>query len=247
MNRPLDTIIELQTALDELHLAEQQLGGIPDWMAELHAEHSTALGEIEGHRSSMELAESERRAAEAGVSDLQEKLQNFQAQISRVRNQREYGALLHEIDTAKEQIKQLEEQSLEAISRQDEARGEVEEMQEGFTELDDKYKVELEKWEAQKPAVAEQVERLKETIQTLRERLPKGLLLQFDRIFERYKGRALTEVQRIQRLGKGPQIWHCGTCNYRVRPQAVVEILNHGKVVPCDSCKRILYITEDPA
>ena len=40
MSHDLESIIELQTARDELRSAERQLEGVPDWMEELHAEHS---------------------------------------------------------------------------------------------------------------------------------------------------------------------------------------------------------------
>ena len=39
--------------------------------------------------------------------------------------------------------------------------------------------------------------------------------------------------------------WHCSACNYRVRPQVVVEIRNSDNLVQCDSCKRILFLVEE--
>jgi predicted nucleic acid-binding Zn-ribbon protein len=129
-----------------------------------------------------------------------------------------------------------------ALERQDTARQKVEELESAFQELDERYAVELEKWEAEKPAVAEQVAELDALIATLRERLPQNVVVLFDRIQERYGGRALSEVLGVERVGKQPQIWSCSTCHYRVRPQAVVEIVNVGKIVTCDSCKRILYM-----
>ena len=39
MNQNLQNILELQTALTQLHEADQRLHGIPDWMRELHEEH----------------------------------------------------------------------------------------------------------------------------------------------------------------------------------------------------------------
>jgi predicted nucleic acid-binding Zn-ribbon protein len=39
-------------------------------------------------------------------------------------------------------------------------------------------------------------------------------------------------------------MWHCGACNYRVRPQSVVMVRNEGALQPCDSCQRILYLED---
>jgi uncharacterized protein len=244
MNRPLDTVIELQAALDRLHEARERIEGIPDWMRDLHDEHTLKKAEIENLKSEMEEAATARRAADALAFDHPEKLKTFQAQISQVRNQREYGALLHEIDAAKQQIKELEEQASAANERQEAGRQSLATLEASFQELDERYAAELAKWEAEKPAVAEQIEELDKLVETLRERLPREIVCQFDRIYDRYGGQALSAVQGVERVGKQPQIWSCSTCNYRVRPQSVVEIGNTGKIVPCDSCKRILYLPE---
>jgi predicted nucleic acid-binding Zn-ribbon protein len=244
MNRPLDTVVELQKTLDRLRDARERIEGIPDWMRELHEQHAAKKAEIDAFQAEIALAGAARRAAEAQVQDHEERLKTLQSQISQVRNQREYGALLHEIDAAKHQIKTLQDGALAALEKQEAGRQGLEGVDGAFRELNEKYSAELAKWEAEKPAVAEQIDELQKTAAMLRERLPRDVAHQFDRIYDRYGGRALSEVQGVERVGKQPQIWSCSTCNYRVRPQSVVEITNHGKIVTCDSCKRILYLGE---
>ena len=241
MTGPLDKITALQEALDQLRSAETQLAGIPDWMEELHGEHSIARAEIDELEEVVDEARSERQEAEMVVADSQEKLKHFQDQVSMVRNQREYGALLQEIDQVKDLIRRSEEEGLAALERQEEAQQPLAEKHEAFSGLGSRYDEALEKWETEKPAVAERAERLKATIKELREQLQPNMLLRFDRIRERYKGRAMAEVKGLER-GRMPKIWHCAACNYRVRPHVVMQILNEGSIVLCDSCKRILYL-----
>ena len=243
MKGPLDSIIALQQALDEQESAQTQLAGIPDWMEELHAEHSTAKAEIDELEEVVEEARHERQQAEAVVADSQGKLRHFQEQVSLVRNQREYGALLQEIDLVKDLIRRSEEEGLAALERQEEAQQPMAERLDAFSGLDGRYKEALEKWETEKPAVAERAKRLKSTIEELRTQLPPEMLLRFDRIRERYGGRAMAEIRGLER-GRMPKIWHCAACNYRVRPQVVMQILNNGSIVLCDSCKRILYLEQ---
>ena len=115
------------------------------------------------------------------------------------------------------------------------------EKREAFSGLGERYKEALEKWETEKPAVAERAEVLKTSIEELRGQVHPNMLLRFDRIRERYGGRAMAEIRGLDR-GRLPKIWHCAACNYRVRPHVVMQILNEGNVVLCDSCKRILYL-----
>jgi predicted nucleic acid-binding Zn-ribbon protein len=241
----IEMVVDLQQAYDELKAAEELLHGIPDWMRELHDEYSARRREMQAIETAIEAAAGERRGAEAGVADAQEKLRHFQEQIGRVRNQREYSALLQEIDLIKQQIQAQEELGIEALERQDAEQGRLDEERQAFAELEARYNQELEKWESQKPEVAAAAEKLRGRIEALEGRLPKGILRQYALIRERFDGAALARVRELQRVGKGPQMWHCSGCNYRVLPQSLVEIRNRGSVVLCDSCKRILYYVED--
>ncbi len=242
MSTPLALVTELQHALSEAEALDRLINGIPDWMEELHAEHSERKAEIDAIQQIIDEAAAERRAAEATAADCEEKLKHYQDQISQVRNQREYGALLQEIDTVKAQIRECEEQTLTAIDRSDEAEKSLNESRAAFEDLDQRYGDSLKKWEAEKPEVARQAGEVRERIASLETELPRGTLQYFRRVFERHSGNALAAVLEVPAVKRGaPAIWHCGECNYRVRPQAVVEITNHGNLVLCDSCKRILH------
>lgn len=243
MSQYLDTILELQRALIELKQAEQRLTGIPDWMRELHEEHKAQLAEIAALEEAAEVAAKERRTAEAATADAQEKLKKYQQQINKVSNQREYGALLQEIDTVKRQITTSEEQAFSFLERAEQAQKDLEAKREAFRELAERYAAETARWEAEKPAISKQIKTLQGRIAGYREQLPKNVVSQFERILERNPTGAMAPVRLIERPGsKGPREWHCGSCNYRVRPQVVVEIRNSGTMVQCESCKRILYL-----
>jgi predicted nucleic acid-binding Zn-ribbon protein len=244
MVRDLDSVAALHETLSALEEARQRLAGIPDWMRELHDEHSRQRAEIEALEASAEQARAERRAAEAAIEDAQLKLKRYQQQINAVTTQREYGALLQEIDTVKQQIAGAEEQGIAAMERLDQAQRDAEARRESFRELDERYAAELGRWEAEKPTVAAYAAELEQRAGELRGTVPRPLLAQFERIRERFGGTALAPIRTTERPGRGPREWYCGACNYRVRPQAVVEIRNRGSLVLCESCKRILYLED---
>ena len=247
MPGPLESVVALQTTLNDLASARERLHGIPDWMRELHEEHAAYQRQIEELEEAIADAGSERRAAEGEVSEAREKLKRYQQQINAVNNQREYGALLQEIDTVKRQISEGEERGLAALERADQLQQQLTEKRDGFRELDERYHGELARWEAQKPEVASQVAALEAREETLRSGLPRPVLSHFDRLRTRLAGAAVAPVRKTDRSGKGAAMWHCGACNYRVRPQVVVEVANSGSLVHCESCQRILYIEDVPA
>ena len=247
MNQTLQNILELQTALSGLREAEQRLHGIPDWMRELHDEHERRKAEIQTTEASAEEAAKQRRTAESAVQDAQEKLKKYQQQINKVSTQREYGALLQEIDTVKGQITSQEEQAFSSLERHEQAQKDLEALRESFREIEERYATEMTRWEAEKPGIARQVEDFKSRIADLKKALPRPLVSQFERILDRYPTGAVAGVRLIDRPGQKQREWHCSACNYRVRPQVVVEIRNGSSLVQCESCKRILFFEEEQA
>lgn len=245
MTQLVQYVVELQQVVTDLRAAETQLSGIPDWMKELHQEHEAYKAEIAALEEAAAAAASDRRQAETAIADVQERLKRYQEQINSVATQREYGALLQEIDAAKTLISQLEEQGLSSLERREQAEKELADKRAGFQDLAQRYETELAKWEQEKPGIAQQVEVLSKRLKDLRELLPRGALTQFDRLLDRTAGQAVAAVRKLQRVGKGPDIWHCDVCNYRVRPQTVVEIGATGGLNFCESCKRILYLPSE--
>lgn len=244
MNQLLERIVALQEANDALADAEERLNGIPEWMSELHEEHAGRKAEITALEETIEEATLEKRAAESEIAEIETKMQRYQEQINQVTTQREYGALLHEIDTAKARITELEEAGIASIERREAAQEEVEKLREDFRELDERYSTELAKWEAEKPSVAKQVKKLTKTVSDLRESIKRPYLVLFDRIALRNGGSALAPIRLLETNRKGPRRWHCGGCNFNVRPQVVVQVRTSNSLSQCDSCKRVLYLPE---
>jgi predicted nucleic acid-binding Zn-ribbon protein len=248
MARQLDTVVALQQALDRLTELDESLAGVPPEMRELHEEYTARKAEIDALEATIQEADAQRRAAEAGAQDCEAKLRHFQEQVNRVRTQREYSAILQEIDTVRDESRALEEQALAAMEQQETAEIELGPLREAFADVDAQYAVEAEKWEQARPGVEQEAESTRTHVAELREALTPGSLAVFERLYERTGGHALAEVIQVDRgITRGPEMWNCAACHYNVRPQSVIESRNHGALVHCDSCKRLLYIEETTA
>ncbi len=245
MPQSLETVVALQKDLEELGDLERRLEGVPPEMQGLHDEYSARKAEIEVLEAEIADAKAERRRAEAGVEDCSSRLEHFQEQVNRVRTQREYAAILQEIDTVREQSRALEDEALAAMERQEEAESRLAEKRVGFEGLEEEYEAEMEKWEEAKPGVRRRADQLRERIEERREKIPPAALRLFERIRTATGGDALAPIRQVDRGPRSPAIWHCGACNYNVRPQVVVEIRNNKSLVQCDNCKRLLYFAEE--
>ena len=236
----LENVVALQGALNHLNDLEQRLSGVPEEMRELHDQYVEGKGEIERLETEIAEAGAARRGAETEAEDCNVKLRTYQEQVNRVRTQREYSAILHEIDEVKERVRALEDAALEAMGQQEDAEIELGSLRESFEDIDQRYQVELEKWEAAKPGVADEAEIRRDEVAALREQIPRPSQLLFERVRDFNNGQALAVVGLVQR-SHGQSMWHCQACNYNVRPQIVVDIRNNGSLIQCDSCKRLLH------
>ena len=240
MTNSLEQLIDLSRSMQALATETALLAGVPDDMRALHDEFVAARAAIEALVADVESAALERRKAEGAIADAQEKLKHFQQQVGRVRNQREYGALLTEIDAAKQQSKLLEEAALATLERSETVGKELDERRAQFTQLESRYNEALVEWEAEKPHVAARVAGHRADVERLQAGIPRPILGHLQRIFDRYRGEVLSVLRKVERPGAGLPIWHCSSCNYQIRPQVAVEIRGKGTIVQCEGCKRFL-------
>lgn len=245
MPTTLETIIELQQALNELAVESSRLAQVPESMRELHEEHQQLGAEIARLGAEALEAEQERRAAEGSADAMQERIAHYQQQINLVTTQREYGALLSEIDTATKAKQEHEDAGLAALERHETATRECAEFEARYAEIDDQYQQELESWESEKPAVAAKVERIEGLVEVLKSRLAPPVLRRFELLYERHEGSALARIEKVDRPGNAPVIYRCSVCNYSVRPQVVVEIQSRGELVACDCGRQRIFYFDD--
>ncbi len=235
-------MVELQSVLEQLDDARRRLSGVPESMQELHEQYTEKKALIDECDERVAQAEQERRAAEGSAAEAREKASHYQQQISQVTTQREYGALLSEIDGAKTKASEFEDVAIAALEEIESANSQKAEVQQEFEAIDGQYQVEMQKWEEEKPQVAEQIDRLEAEADVLRAKLPKPLLLAYQRLYDRHQGKPLAKIEPVER--SGPSQWRCSACNYAIRPQVVVQLRAANELVAC-GCGRQLYI--DPA
>jgi len=244
MARELDALVRFHQALTEARTAKDLLDSVPESMRELHEEHEARSGSLRSLEQQIDEADEVRKEAELAAQEAQAQLKHYQDQVSRVSTQREYGSLLTEIDTATAQFSEHEGAALSALERIDEATEAIEADQADFSDLDSRYQEALQEWEKEKPSVASRLKEVESEMDGLRNAIPVGTLLRFERLYDRLNGAALAPISKGEATSKAPAVWHCSSCNYRVRPQVVLDITN-GNLNQCESCQRFLYSQED--
>ena len=200
-------------------------------------------------QNGLEAKQEEIKQAKLQVGRLEMDLKERDQQIDKLRNHlnlartnKEYSALLTELNTAKADDSKIETQVLEMMknievdeSACEEIRQQIEaqlkKVQEFRTEADTK-SVELEKDIAEVQADWDAVAK----------EIPVESLRIFSRVAETYDGEAMAEVEQVDEKN---QSFSCGGCFMGV-PAEIVNVLSvKDEIIRCSNCTRILYLKKD--
>ena len=175
-----------------------------------------------------------RRALEGQVDLSRAKLSRLRDQLMAVKTNKEYTAMLHEIQMAEEQIRLEEDKILEIMeemeSKEKDLKGAEQEMKKKSAELQES----IRNANDSAPLLEADLEKLRQEKAAMESQIGAELLSRYRRIAEARKGVALAEAKDEL----------CSACHVRIRPQMYAELLRTDNIHACDSCSRILFFRE---
>lgn len=234
MNPDLRNLINLQDIDQKIINFRKQISEIPNKTQAFQAELQQLT---QAHQQKVALGQElakQRRVRENDVEMMRTRLARLKDQLMTVKTNKEYTAMLHEIQAADDHIRAAEDEIL-AIMEQTEAMEdksvrEAVELTVKEAELRDQVK----KSELAIPALEADVSRLCAEKIALESIIGQELLGRYRRIAEARKGMALAEAKDEL----------CSACHVRIRPQVLADLLRTEEIHVCDSCSRILFIRE---
>ena len=233
MNDELLALVHLQDTDQNISKLRAEVAALPKRLATLEEKLIWQRAHVDQATKAIHEEESKRRRLESDLKDVQQKIAKFREQSSSVKTNEQFHALQHEISFAEAEISKLEDRELESMERSDELDKERKAAQQ---ELADNAKVvDIEKESARKTTedLKKRLTALEEDRTRLREQISEGNLANYDRIASS-RGTALARVDGQR----------CLACQMALRPQLWNEVRG-GKLVPCESCGRLLYFDDE--
>ena len=223
----LVNVAKLDAALNELRV---ELSRLPETIDKANA----ALGNLEANeqaaQSKLDEFAKERREIEQGIQDNAEKVTKYKNQLMEVKTNKEYQAMLSEIEHLDKDTDAKEERLLILM---DEVEQE-EEQHKTFKEKSGGEKAELSKLKAAAEArvkeIEGEVEKLEGQKPAVLNDLPVQLRKRYDRILGKFNDFAVTHVLDDV----------CQGCFRRIPPQVAVEVRTNEKMITCEGCGRML-------
>jgi hypothetical protein len=234
VNPELRNLIALQDLELKIIGLQKQIADIPN----VTQNHENELRRIrEAHEGRVARAKelaNHRRSLEGQVDMNRSKLSRLKDQLMAVKTNKEYTAMLHEIQVAEEQIRGEEDKILEIMEemedKEKDLKGAEKEMLKKAAELQDS----IRKTNESAPLLGAELEKLQQEKVAMQSMIGQELLSRYRRIADARKGVALAEAKDEL----------CSACHVRIRPQMYADLLRTDNIHACDSCSRILFLRE---
>ncbi len=236
MDIDFDLIIELQRLDTEIHNASLVLEGIPRLVQDVDKRIQATTKLVADAKDKMSQNQKKRRDLETEVKDLKVQIGKYKRQLNEVKTNKEYTALLHEIEESQRRIDTFEEAIIAEMLAADDVEEEIKaalHRQGQEEEVLKKEKIILDEKLKETEARFAALDKEREA---LLPRIPREQIRLYEAIYQKKGGTALSPVTGD----------FCAMCHMRVRPQMLNEIRDRAKVILCEACGRILYWTAKP-
>jgi uncharacterized protein len=236
VNPDLRNLIALQDLELKIAGLQKQAFEIPGNNQNFEKELQRIRDEFQARVAHSKELSNHRRTLEGQVDLNRTKLSRLRDQLMSVKTNKEYTAMLHEIQIAEEQIRGEEDKILDFMEEMEtiekSLKGAEQEMQRRTAELQESIRKSTESI----PLLEGELAKLRGEKVLMESRVGDELLARYRRLADARKGIALAEAKDEL----------CSACHVRIRPQMYAELMRTEHIHACDSCSRILFYRENP-
>jgi len=231
LREQLELLWELQKIDLDLRAIEEGRSRYPREIKRLDEKQKIEKEKIQKERDRIEALEKERRQKERELNSEQEKIKRAEGKMFEVKTNKEYQALLSEIDASKEAYNREEEEVLRLLD-------EIDTLKKGLSKREKEASVTFEKIEGEKKGFEEKMAHDNSTWKARMERREILARQISSELFKLYS----TLKEKRQGVGVvGVKQETCQGCFMNVPPQMFIEPQKNNALIRCPNCNRILY------
>jgi uncharacterized protein len=232
----LGTLIDLQDLDSRIARLDAEAARLPREIEAIQKGFADASRSVEQMRARFDAAKKELRTKEKDLEVTSSKRSKAESRLWEVKTNKEYSAVLLEIEEIKQEKAQAEEEILGLMETQERLAGEVREAEAALKVRDAQTKQDESSVRKKLEGVETDLAALRSERQSRARDLPVSLLASYERILRARGGIAVAVVTADA---------VCGACRVTIRLQAIQELRSpSGDLKLCESCGRFLYWQE---
>ena len=225
-------LIDLQEIDSQLNELEDILGDLPKKVDELIVQEKQTIKDIENGKLRIKEIQLDLNKTELHVKEDNQKIDNLKDHLFKVTTNKQYDALMQEIDHLKEQLDKDETIDIELMEEKDTLEEQIKNQEKNVESVSKDLSERRVNLENLLHETAEQKAQLESDRDKLVKSIEPNVLKRYDVIRSARRGTAVVPV-----LGAS-----CSGCGAVVPPQKIAEIRADKTPYTCDECSRFLFI-----
>ena len=225
-------LVRLQHLYDRIAEAIRERQSPPPEVLELQQANRDRQTELEELEAQVRTHDDELKEVRKKEEEWKLELEHFQRQKSMVTNEREFTAVISEIDYASKALDEAGARRRELEDAMKALKAEIEERRSARPEEEAAHKSVVESWENRKEELKATIHELATEAKSIEVDIAPKHRARFMRLLESKKGTAVAEVIEGS----------CSLCHFALRPHLQQRVRRCEEIITCETCHRILYL-----
>lgn len=234
MQSDLELLLKLQVIDYDLGELERSKEYLPDMMENLHREIRETQGKLQTFREQQQLAQLKQKNLELEIKTKEADLVRYQQQMMTIKTNKEYDALVAEIDSIKSTVAARETELLETIEFLSTVEKEIAGLQEKEAQISENNSKQLKILQEKIDSIGAKVSAKESERQTIITSVSRPTLMIYERVRRGKGGQVVVVVKKRA----------CSSCYKALTAKKVQEIKRHDRIETCDNCGCLLYWDE---
>ena len=230
----MENLIELQGIDTKLKDLNDLLGDLPSKVEGLNQQEESIKHSLQSNKNRLKELEVELHKKEVSISQLDGKVESLKDQLFLVTNNKQYDALMKEIDHLRDKKSIFENETIELLEEKEKLTQDVESMESDLTGLSEDLSKRRLKLETAISESADEKSVLEKEKQARIDKIDLNIMSVYDKVMDARGGLAVVPI-----VGSG-----CGGCGAHIPPQTLTEVRANTGIHRCDICGRFLYNQE---
>ncbi len=242
MGPVLNGLIELQRVENRLRAVKNKLVRCRRSVVFQENQVRSLQNNLEAKKEEIKLTKIQVDRLELELKDRDQNVAKYSAALNMAKSNKEYSAILTELNTAKADNSKIENQILDLMKNIEADQTQSAEIQKQI----DEQKAELEKHRKEVEEKAIELEKQVEQVQIewdkVAREIPKEVLDIFQRVADTYDGEAIASIEQQDQKRAS---YSCGGCFMGLTAETVNKLMTKDDVIRCPTCTRILVLKDD--
>lgn len=234
MNEQLKLLIELQEVDTTILSIADKIESLPGRLEQFRAPFKEANNALQKIKAQYETLSKNRKNKESEAEDIQEKINKFKSRSKEVKTNKEYEALLKEIEGFEKEKFRIEDEILSQMENMEALGKNLQKEELKVKKAEEELKQQEKAIEEEKAKFHSEMEVYKTKRKEYVARIESDLYEQYMNLLKRSGGIAVVQTRKEICLG----------CNTNIPPQQYNDIKKNESIFNCYYCKRFLYYKE---